>query len=162
MIDILLLSVYVSTIFSFCAAFLIALGQRVLILKMQMLGLLMAVLLNVLAVYLDSGLVGIAMATLGANLFLNVIILYCVYSAGLDIKNMRLFCVFAINILGFGMVLFWEKSNSVGEFPITEYFILFLQRVGWDLLFAGILVGFIYFSKIYKPLEGFANRDFSI
>ena len=122
----------------------------------------MAVLLNVVAVYLDSGLVGIAMATLGANLFLNIMILYCVYSAGLDVKSMRLISIFAINILGFGMVLFWKKSNLVGEFPITEYFIFFLQRLGWDFLLAAILVGFIYFSKIYKPLEGFANRDFSI
>jgi O-antigen/teichoic acid export membrane protein len=161
LIDILLLSVYVSTIFSFCAAFLIALGQRVLILKVQFLGLVMAVLFNAVAVYLDSGLFGIAVATLGANLFLNIFILFCVYSAGVDIKNMRLVSILVINILGFAMILLGEKSDSVGEFPIIEYFILFFQRVGWDLLFTIFVVSFIYFSKIYRPLEGFLNRDFS-
>ena len=76
-------------------------------------------------------------------------------------KNMRLIMVLAINILGFAMVLFWEKSNIVGEFSMIEYLILFFQRVGWDLLLVAFLVGFIWFSKIYRPLEGFANRNFS-
>jgi O-antigen/teichoic acid export membrane protein len=162
LVEILLLSVYVATIFSFCSAFLIAAGQRVLILKVQALGLMITVLLNSLAIYMNSGLMGIAVATLTANIFLNIIILYCVCSIKIGVKFMELFSILAIYLLGGSIVLLSINLTSISGYSMFENTILFAQRAGWDLLLLLSLAGLVYYSKLYRRLESFANRDFSI
>ena len=160
LVEILLLSVYVATIFSFCSAFLIAAGQTVLILKVQALGLMIAVLLNSIAVYLDFGLMGIAVATLTANIILNIIILYCVYSMKIGVKYIELFSILAIYIFGGSIVLLSINLNLISQYSIFKNTILFAQRAGWDLLLLLSLAGLVYYSKFYRRLEGFANRNF--
>jgi O-antigen/teichoic acid export membrane protein len=162
LVEIVLLSVYVASIFSFCSAFLIAADQTVLILKVQALGLVITVLLNSLAIYMNSGLMGIAVATLAANIFLNIIILYCVYSMKIGVKFMELFSILAIYLLGGSIVLLSINLTSISGYSMFENTILFLQRAGWDLLLLLSLAGFVYYSKMYKSLEGFVDRDFSV
>jgi O-antigen/teichoic acid export membrane protein len=162
LIDILFLSFYVATISSFCATFLISAGYTVLVLKIQTIGVIMSVLFNVLAVSLDSGLIGIAMATFFANLFLGIVSLYCVCLTGIEIKNIRLYSILAVCVLGVSLVLLPENSATVGQYSIAEAIILFVQRASWDFLLLLFLAGFVYYSKMYKSLEGFVDRDFSV